>query len=173
MLNHLIEYIVKHNVGDIASILGVLIAITGFLATIYNVIRSKNAALKAEAASRRVRESFFKYDAISECSEVISQIGEIKRLQRGKLWAILPDRYSSVNRLLFSLHSFDSELKKNHKIDLQSAIQQFANLEEMVDRYITKNKSLPPDMIVQINKIVNQQLDRLYGIQNYLKHHII
>ena len=172
-MTNIIDYIVKNNLGDIASVIGVIVAIIGFFVTISNVLKSKNAAQKAEAASHRIRESIFRYDAISECAEAISLLNEIKRLQRGNLWPILPDRYSAVNRLLYSLKAFDSELMKNHKMYIQTAIQQFAILEELVDRSITRNKLPPSASIVQINKIVNQQLDKLHEIQSFLKHQMI
>ncbi|MDM8544036.1 hypothetical protein QUF90_23415 [Desulfococcaceae bacterium HSG9] len=172
-MTNIIDYIVKNNLGDIASVIGVIVAIIGFFVTISNVVKSKNAAQKAEAASYKIRENIFRYDAISECAEAISLLNEIKRLQRGNLWLILPDRYSAVNRLLYSLKAFDSELMKNHKMYIQNAIQQFVSLEELVDRSITRNKLPPSESIVQINKIVNQQLDKLYEIQSFLKHQMI
>ena len=95
-----VAWIVRNNLGDLASLAGVIIAVVGFGLTLKNVYRSKAAATRAEEAAKETRDSIRLFDTVSEFAEAISTMDEIKRLHRQSAWVILPDRYATLRKLL-------------------------------------------------------------------------
>ena len=118
-----VAWIVRHNLGDLASVAGVIIVIVGFGFTLMNVYRSKAAATRAEEAAKETRESIRLFDTVSDFANSISTMDEIKRLHRESAWAILPDRYASLRKLLVTLRSANPGLSENHATTIQRAIQ--------------------------------------------------
>jgi hypothetical protein len=153
------QSILEAHWGDIASVVGVFISLIGFAITIWNVIRSKNAAQKAREAVDNVRETILRSDTIVDFSAVITTMEEIKRLHRTGNWIILPDRYSSLKRKLVKIRSTNPDLSDDYKTALQNAIQHFSNIEQKVERALASKKS-PPN-VAKLNEIVSAQLDTL------------
>jgi hypothetical protein len=67
-----------------ADVSGFLIAIVGFAATLWNVSRSKNAAIKAQEAAQAARDSIRRVDTIVDFSTVITLLEDIKRAHRSE-----------------------------------------------------------------------------------------
>lgn len=145
--------------GDIASVIGVIISIIGFIFTIVGVRRSKNAAQRAEEAARDVQKVIFRSDIIMDLSAAVTIMDEIKRLHRVPAWVILPDRYSTLKRILVNINSSNSNLSKEHKTALQSAIQQFTDIERKVERALASESPYPN--VAAINDIVSTQADKI------------
>lgn len=145
--------------GDIASVVGVFISLVGFAVTIWGVLRSKNAAQKAEEEVSKVRETILNLDTVMGFSEAITIMDEIKRLHRATAWAILLDRYSALKRILISIRSANAEMSDDHKTAIQSAIQNFTDIEKKVERVLAL-QSNPPN-VAKLNEIVSIQLDKL------------
>jgi hypothetical protein len=141
-LDTLTKFIEDHW-GDIASVVGVLISLIGFGITIWGVLRSKNAAQRAEEAAKDVRQSLLKVDTVMELSAATTIMEEIKRLHRASAWVVLLDRYSTLRRLLISIKSANPQLADEHLSALQSAVQHFTDIERKVERSITAGNNPP------------------------------
>ncbi len=100
----------KYSIGNIASILSLLIGVVGFTFTLRNVWKSMKAAEKAEKAVENVQKEIRKMDTISEFSAAIATMEEIKRHQRESTWNILPERYSSLRKTLNAIRSVSDYL---------------------------------------------------------------
>jgi hypothetical protein len=146
--------------GDIASVAGAVISIVGFAATIIAVRRSKNAAQRAEEAAREVKTEIVRADTIMELSAAITIMEEIKRLHRSNAWTILPDRYSSVKRLLISIRASSPNIQDEQKQSLLAAIQHFSTMEKKVERFLADPVQSAPNA-AKLNEIVSSQLDRV------------
>ncbi|MBF0509170.1 MAG: hypothetical protein HQK57_09630 [Deltaproteobacteria bacterium] len=164
-MDKMLLYIADNQLGDVSSILGLLISLVGFTVTIISVIRSRKAAELAYEAASAMRKSMVHHDSIANCSEAISIMSEIKRLQRVGAWDILPDRYSVIRGLLVSLKDRTPCLKNDHNGYLQNAIQHFSNLEHKIEGYISQKKRPPDEMKIKINQILSKQIDRLHEIE--------
>ncbi len=127
------QFIVDNNIGAWASILGVLIAIFGFWATIYQARKSKTAAEQARLAAENARESIKLLDTVTEFSSALAVMEEIKRLQRNGAWEILLDRYSALRKSLISIRAFNPDFSIEQNKILQRAITHFAIIENKVD----------------------------------------
>jgi hypothetical protein len=68
--------------GNIVSLIGVIVTVGGFTATIIGVYRARSAASAAEQAAGRVRDDLTKADVISDCAQAIKILELIRRDQR-------------------------------------------------------------------------------------------
>jgi hypothetical protein len=145
--------------GDIASVFGVIVSFVGFAVTIWGVIRSKNAAQKAEEEVLKVKGSILKLNTVMGFSEAITIMDEIKRLHRAAVWDVLPDRYSLLRRILIEIKSSNSALPDDYKEALQEAIRNFSAMENEIE-WVLETREEPPNT-AKLNEVVSIQLDKL------------
>lgn len=132
-MDELLKFIMYGPGGNIASAVGVLIAIVGFGLTLRSVWKSKAAAMGAESAVKKIREDIRTIDTVSDLSSAISIMEEIKRLHREKAWPVLLDRYSSLKRLLIAIRGANPDFSDDFKTALQAAIQHINNIDKQVE----------------------------------------
>ena len=155
MLKEISEYIVRNNLGDWASVLGVIIATVGFLVTIIKLLRLKSAV-------RKVREDVLRVETVAEFSAALSVMDEIKRLHRQQAWQILPDRYAHLRKALISIKTSYSDLEEEHKKALQSAIQIFRGIEKQVENALAKDSASLD--VPKLNRLTSIQIDSLQEV---------
>ena len=145
--------------GSIASLVGLVITVVGFFITIWNVRKSRTAAQQAREASLKVREDIRKIDTVSDLSSAISIMHEIKRLHRANEWIILPDRYSTLKKLLISIKVANPDLSETKKKSIQATIQQMTNIDKQIEKVVDGQEA---DVDVpKLNAIITKQVDRL------------
>jgi hypothetical protein len=169
-MGQITQFIVDNRLGDWASVLGIVITVVGFIATLINVARSKNAAEQAQLAVDRVRHDMKKMDTVSEIAAVLTTMEEIKRLHRKGEWEILPERYSALRKSLITIRCSTSNLTDDQQTTLQSAIGQFAALEKHVEELNIPNGDKPD--VPKLNGIVSRQIDRLHETFTEIKNQI-
>lgn len=162
MFQSVTQFIVNHQLGDWASVIGLCIAVVGFAATIYNVLKAKKAAEQAEEAVSRVRRDAARMHAVGSISTVVTAIDEIKRLHRRKDWALLPDRYSNLRKSLILIRETTHGLNDEQRQVLQEAIQQFAGIERKLEKALFQKAE--PESAPRLNSIVSLQADNLHGL---------
>lgn len=150
------------NWGDGASVLGVAISIIGFLFTIMGLARAKSASKQVGQAVQAVRRELSLQGAAVDLATLMSDIEEIKLLHRFGAWDAMPIRYSAIRRRLFLVKGSVPNLTKSQKASIQGAIQQFSEIEEIVEAALAK-KETPKD-IAGLNKLASQQSDKLTSI---------
>lgn len=147
-------------IGSISSIAGLVISLTGFAVTIYNIRRSRSAAERATQAAEEARASMKKHVTVSELSEAFQAMKEIKRLHRNQEWAILPDRYDNLRELLISIKINRTDLSDEEQRQIQGMISAIAQIEHKIDVAIERGKT--PYEIPQANRWINKQGEILY-----------
>ena len=170
-MDKVLDYLVRHHWGDIASVMGVVVSAVGFICTLIVVFRSRSAAIQAQAAAETTRDALTGFDTISKISAAIASMNEIKRLHRVNAWAILPDRYAAVRQELVLIRSSNPELNPDHRAALQGAIQQFSQLEQAVETTLSYENRNPP-RAAKLNAIVSTQVDKLNEILDTLRQRI-
>lgn len=169
-MTKLIDFIVKNNWGDVASIIGLIITIISFIVILINVLRSKRAAEQAKVAVAQVREDLLKVDTVAEFSSALSCMDEIRRLHRQEAWEILPDRYSALKKSLISIKSSNPNMSDEHKKVIQSTIQIFTSIADQVETSLSLKES-PPD-IAKLNQIISKHIDKLQQVLIEIKKQI-
>lgn len=156
--------------GNIASIIGLLIALLGFSLTLYNVHKARWTAQKAYDTALEVKEDFNRIDTITQLSSAIAIMDEIKRLHRQKAWEILLDRYSSLRKKLITIKKTFPELSEDYEKKITNAIIHFSTIENYVDKAVCGQSE--PENIHRTNKIVTKQIDIIHEILEDIKRDI-
>src|SRR5438270_6106585 len=112
----------KLNLGDWASIIGVLVALIGFVITIVAAIQAKAAANTAKTEVQRLREVLLRTNTIADLRAAIVALEEIKRHQRQGTWQILPDRYSIVRGMLVAIRAANPRFTDEQKAVLVGVV---------------------------------------------------
>lgn len=159
MVDWLFRTVGDYRVGDFASIIGLLVTLIAFVVTLWNVLRSKRAAEKAEQAVQQMRQVLTETNTIGEFSTAVGIMDEIRRLHRAGAWAVLPDRYSTLKRCLIGIRASNPAISDPHKTKIQGAIAHFTGMEQKIEQVLANN-SAPPN-VARLNKVVSAQLDSL------------
>lgn len=159
MIEAILKFIADYRLGDIASLLGLLVSVIGFIITILGVYRSKRAAEAAAESAKNVREEISRLDTMLDFSAAITIMEEIKRLHRTGAWQLLPDRYSTLRQKLILIRGVNTNLAEVHLAALQNAIQQFSDMERRIERALQSETN--PPKVAKLNEIVSIQIDKL------------
>ena len=149
-------------VGDIASVIGVLIAVIGFGITIRNVMKSKEAADRAEIAANKTLERVRYVDTVQNLSRAISVIEEIQRLNRAEEWKILLDRHLVFRNILTEVRGSTLNLKDNHRAIIQNGITHSSSMSNKIE--IALDQDTQPTGIPRMNRVLSTQVEKLGDI---------
>jgi hypothetical protein len=163
----LIAWLDQTRAGDIASIVGLLIAVVGFAITIRNVRASRAAAVRAEEAANQARRAIRFFDVVAEISTAIAAMEEIRRLHRDAAWPILPDRYNALRKSLITIRGSDLALSEDQQARIQAAIVYLAELERMVEVSLEEDKT--PSNVARWNALASGHILELHSLLLELK----
>jgi hypothetical protein len=116
-------------IGDVASIVGLLVTVGGFWLALRQIRKSRSASEQARDVAESVRGQILQMNAIQEINAASKAFEEIRRLHKWKSWDALPDRYTALKQLLISIKERTPNLSDAQKAQIQGAIQQISNLE--------------------------------------------
>lgn len=156
--------------SDAASYIGLLLTVVGFAITIAAVRRAKSTSEEVKLEVLRVRNDIQRIDTVNDLSSAILMLDEIRTLQRECKWSLLPDRYSSLKKLLISIKNSYPDLSSTHKSTLQNTLQHITDIDHKLELAI-KSKSEPAN-IPKINKILSLQQDNVYEMLVELRNSI-
>lgn len=155
-----LQWIATNHIGDLASLAGVAISIVGFIVTVWNVVRSRSAAERAESAASEARRIVRRYEAVSELSAAIAIMEEIKRLHRVGQVDILLDRYASLRKALIGVRKLGPAVDQEMDTAIQSTITTLATMETHVERS-RFDRSLPD--FARLNRLLSRDIDQLHA----------
>lgn len=158
----ILQTVHDQNWGDAASIVGVLISIIGFAITIVGLAKSKSAAKRAAEAVGDVRQQLSLQNVATDLTTLMSDIEEIKLLDRFGAWDAMPIRYAAVRKRLFTIKGNHPGLSKAQKASIQGVIEQFRAIEEIVETALAAKQS-PPD-VASLNKLATERSDKLTAV---------
>ena len=154
MLERLTSEFATYRLTDWAGIFGLFVTIVGFVVTVVNVMRSKRAAEQAERAVNRMRELLGQANALGDFSVAVVIMDEVKRHHRAHAWHLLPDRYSTLRRLLISIRAANPTISDKQKATLQNAIMHFTGMERKIEQVIANQVTSPN--VPTLNTIVSR-----------------
>jgi hypothetical protein len=150
-----------------ASIVGVVISIAGFALTLWQLRKTRTAARAASEAATQARDAIELYDAAVDLGSAITTLEEVKRLYRAQVFAVVPDRYSAVRRLIVAVRAAATTLSDAERIMLQGVIQQLAQLEREVEDALGTPR--PNIDVAKHNAIVGRHIDSLAAVAATLR----
>lgn len=163
-MNDIIQYIVNNDLGDVASVVGIVITIIGFGVTLWQVYRSKSASLQAKESVEHFQKEVLKYKTVSDLSETISMVNEIKELNRQSEWKLLLHRYSDLKRRFIDIKQSNIEFTKFQNQNIQDMIFAIDDICDIVENIVNKNVQEDEFDITKINRIITKHADGIFGI---------
>jgi len=140
-----------NELGDIASVVALIVTLIGFAATFYQATQSRKAAEQA-------RDQVLNLNALVGIDAAIKVLEDIRRLHRLEAWAALPDRYTSLMMDLRSIRTRTPSLSDEHRRELQRVVAQLAVMERQIERIVNGRATAE---IVKLNDTVTRQINRL------------
>ena len=154
----------RYGIGEVAGVVGFVLTILGFSATIFGVFRAKKAAEAAAQASRETRDRIARFQTTVSMTQVIAGLEEVKGWNRDRKWQALPFRYAQLRRELIGLAQ---QLEEREA--LQTGIALLSMLERRVDEAVTVGTE-PADVVIMIQRLSEYQ-DKLQELLHRLQHH--
>jgi hypothetical protein len=147
-----------------ADVSGFLIAIGGFAATLWNVRKSRNAAVKAQEAAQAARDSIRLFETVVDFSTVIALLEEIKRAHRETGVSKVP--YSAIRKQLVVLRASSVPLSNEQNTVIQNAIANLRTMEKHIENALANRTDFP---VAKYNALFSRDIDELVGVLTYLK----
>lgn len=134
---------------DIASLiigaLGLFISLGGFSAAIWQIKRTRTAAESAERAATAAREAVFYVTSVSDLTQIVIQMEQVKELHRNREWVRAIDRYILLRRLITEARS---RLPEDTRGALTTAIIRLTRMEKAANQALTRGEQTP---VVHLN----------------------
>ncbi len=162
------DWIVQHQLGDLASVIGLAVGLVGFGFTIFLVLRSSSAAQAAREAADNARDAAIRTAGIVDFSAIIATMTEIKQHHRSGAWPVLPDKYSSVRGDLVAIKTSHPNLAEKDRTTIQGAIGHFSGFERTVEKALADAGD--PPKVPRLNAVVSAEIDKLIEILERLKY---
>ena len=162
-----IDFIITNHLGDVASVIALVVSFVGFAFSLLGIWKSKTAAERAEMAASNVRKAISQFDRVAAISAAITSMEEVKRLHRVIAWNILPDRDAEGRKSLISVRSSNPQLPQGCLAAIQGAIQHFTEIENEVEKALASGRKEPSQ--AKLNEIVSLQIDKLIAVQETLR----
>ena len=155
-----------NRIGDFAGLAGVAVSLIGFTITVFGVLRSKNAAERAEEAAKGARDTIRLMDTVVDFTSVIATLDEVKRLHRSSDWTLLLHRYATIRRLLVTARAANTRLTHTQQAAIQSALSNLVVLENNVEKALV---SATTPNAAKVNLSISSDIDNLLTVLTELK----
>jgi hypothetical protein len=131
--------------GNLASVIGLVTSVIGFILIIWGVIAAKNAAEKAEAAANNAKRRILKSQAVEDCTRAILLMGQIKSMYLNSEWKNVLSKYTELQSTLVELTNNDIGLSPQEVDFIMNATTLFGQMESRIVRVVLNGKP-PPDV---------------------------
>ena len=158
----------NYQLGDLASLLALLITIIGFAVALWRIRKSETASEQARRAAESVREQILQMNAFQGVGGAIRILEDIRRLHRLDAWPVLPDRCTSLKQELLAIKGRTPMLTDDQRSTIQGVIQQVSLIERKAEDAIGGDKPA----VNRINYIVTKQIDELASLLVELQNEI-
>lgn len=163
----MLDWFIPQDIGGVAAVTDFFISVIGFGLAVRGSWKAQTAAEQAAEAARAARDAIGRFDTLVDFSAAITTLDEIKRMHRqGDSWALLPDRYSMIRKLLVQLRSSNVLLNDDQKSVIQNALTNLVEIEKQVERALDDPTTLKP---AKFNAIISDDIDRLMSVLTQLK----
>ena len=126
-------FLEKYTLTDLASFVGLLLTVVGFVITILNVRKTKRAAEAAEKAANEISNKISLVNVVVSLSAAMTSMAEIKRLHREGAWSLLLERYAAMRKALIEIRVHTPNLSYRERKLLQGAVTYFTDAENVME----------------------------------------
>ena len=150
------------DVWTVFGVAGTAATLVGLWVAVVQIRRTATAAEAARVAAEDVRRVVQQRDALAAFSAAVAMMDEIKRLHRVGAWAVLPERYSAVTRVLLDLRESNVALSPDQQDALLGAIDTLHEIEQRIETYLASPRvGKRPPRVPPLNRAVSKERERL------------
>lgn len=153
--------------GGIADVIGVVIALVGFSATVWSAWRAKTASEQARLMVEKLREESRRMDFVSACAAAIGIMNQIKVFHRDHAFVALLSHYPLLREKLVMIKNFPG-LNEHQKIDIQKSMTALSRMEEAVEKCQLGSGNATLD-VAKYNKNLAEHADLLQDVMTIIK----
>ncbi|WP_295133822.1 hypothetical protein [uncultured Reyranella sp.] len=160
-----------NQISDIVGLLGILISVLGFIATIIKLRTAQRTAEAARDAAEKARQSIAYAGVLADFAAGAAILEEIERFHRNRVFVALPDRYTALRKILVIARAGSDGLQnggltEKQKVVIQAALANIASAQGLIDRAIANNAQVD---FPRLNRIFAKDLDALHEVLVHLK----
>lgn len=155
------QFLDTYHVGQWSSFFGLIISFFGFAFTIVNVVRSRDAATRAEEAANRAIQAIKAIEVVDGLVEATTLLDEIARLNRAGQWTLVLDRHVAFRKIIADLKAHESIEKQDRLAVLQSSFQHSLNMSNTIELFIEGRGIASTVSVAQMNKVLSKQAENL------------
>ncbi len=153
--------------GGMADVIGVVIALVGFSATVWSAWRAKTASEQARSMVEKLREESRRMDFVAECATAIGMMNQIKTFHREPVaLAALLSYYPLLRSKLIVVKSYPG-LSESQKIEIQRFLPSLSRMEAAVEQCLPSG--IATIDVAKYNKSIQDQADLLQDVMTVIK----
>jgi hypothetical protein len=145
----------KEHYGDLSSVVGLLITFVGFIVTIRNVRKAKQAAEEARQAAREAVSRIGSQILVNEIGTALELVRQTDAACRGKDWSGAIYRSDEARTRLAQLIE-NPELKPEEREVLRFALDGFIMILSTAQKILDSSepKKVPPRIATRLNEMI-------------------
>lgn len=146
---------IQAHYGNIASVLGLVVSIVGFLFTLRQVRKSRTAAEKAQVMAREAVERVSSRLFFTQVTTAIRLVHELRTFCRGKDWRRALDRCEDL-RIGLAILVDDSKLRDVERETITTALDDILLMMKLVEGIHQEKRSplVPPRMLANLDEVM-------------------
>lgn len=148
-----------YRLGDLASIVGLAVALVGFALTFWAAWRARTAAEAAAEAARQAREQILTFHSTTSLASVVSRMEALKVLHRAGRIDHMPERYSALAGDLMAIRTRNPSLAAEERAIMQRSVLLFRGMEYEID--LATQQGVSRLDIAQLNRAISRTFDEL------------
>ena len=150
--------------GDLATLLGVIVSIGGFVWAIYEAHGAKSASEAAEAAASETRDKIAHHLQTVDLERAIGLIGKIKTLHDSNRWDASGEHYQTVRAMLSDVIARCPEGMVQIRASLSESRAILSDMDDLVRG--RELDSLPSDERLRLNRELNEMQSKLEELRS-------
>lgn len=149
------------------GLVGFLVTVVGFIVTLWNVRRSRQAAEAAREAAEDVRRRISTFETVRVLASAVAQLRAVQSDQRFGRLDGLPGRYAEIRGALIGVRERAPALSEEQRTMIQAAISLLAKTEHELDRIVAAGK--PWENMPRSNRLLSERADELVKLLHELE----
>jgi hypothetical protein len=171
MLEAAMAFVDAYRLGDLASLVGLVVALVGFAITIRAARRARYAAEVAADAAQQARDQIQAQQSTTSLAGIVSRVEALKALHRNAhseaQWRDMPERYSALRADLRQVRVRYPSLADDQRVIIQRSIETLAALEDWVERAVELGQK--PANVARMNGRLARRSDELIDLLHLLQ----
>jgi hypothetical protein len=147
--------------GDVASIVGLAVALIGFIVTILGVTKARSAAMQAARAALASQRRIRFVATVVDLTALVSELEMVKRQHRLGEWRQCLGTYAELRRKLIQVRAANPFLSSRDQAAVQALVRTLRQVEGIVERAVESATQLPPS---QMNALLTRQIDGMVAM---------